>query len=134
MKRKLTKVEKFLLIAVALAGSFYFYLDKIYDPKIHSFEKTREEISTMQQQILALGETPNTRRMADKVAGEKEQLAVLEEKLAEEAGLKKARSESEVSKYLEEVNSLVLKNGLVVQQESFRSIRGPGEGVGETEP
>jgi len=45
MKRKLTKLEKFGLIAAVVAGILFFYLKNVYDPQQRSLERAREQLN-----------------------------------------------------------------------------------------
>lgn len=115
MKRKLTKMEKFLLAAVALAGCFYFYLNKVYDPKMELYKKTRQEIQGVQQEIAGLSEPVGLGRMTEKVAEEKRQLQVLEARAAE-LNSRKVQAVAVGSHAVKEVKELALRNGLKIKE------------------
>ena len=45
MKRKLTKLEKFGLIAAVITGMLFFYLKHVYDPQQEALQKTQEQLN-----------------------------------------------------------------------------------------
>ncbi|MBM7854495.1 septal ring factor EnvC (AmiA/AmiB activator) [Desulfohalotomaculum tongense] len=115
MKRKLTKMEKFLLAAVVLAGCFYLYLNKVYDPKMELYKSTLDKIQGVQQEIAGIGEIADLGKMTEKVAEEKKQLRELEARAAE-LDSRKVRAAAEGSAVVKKIKELALRNGLKIMK------------------
>ncbi len=116
MKRSLSKVEKFLLTAMVLAGCFYLYLEKVYDPKMESHEKTLQEIQSLQKEIAGVSDTPGIGKMAAKVDDEKKQSQELNARLTDILSQKKAQSEADVSLVIKELKFLAVNSGLMIKE------------------
>lgn len=114
-KRKLTKVEKFLLLTVLLVGVFYLYLDKVYDPKSSAYEATMTEISNIQQEIQALGETPGSQKLKEAVEDSKNKNKQLEAELTEIMVVRKAQNTREVTVVLDNLSNLAVAGGLSIK-------------------
>jgi Tfp pilus assembly protein PilO len=119
MKRRLTNVEKVLLLALVLLGCFYFYLHQIYDPQLKAYESLREEAESLQQEITVLSTIPATRRVAESIEEEKGLLKELEESLTDTL-MRKAQGRDEVAEAVAEIAAMVVANNLRVKQVSFQ--------------
>ncbi|AKL96352.1 hypothetical protein CACET_c29080 [Clostridium aceticum] len=120
MKRKLTKAEKFLLIAIALAGSLYVYFSKIYDPKMNDYKNIQTEIVSLEEEILGLGEPPNTKRISDTLNEERHNLQEISNQYSEVLNSRKAITESIGSEVLNEITSHSLASGLKIKEQVFQ--------------
>ncbi|MCG8402653.1 MAG: hypothetical protein MJA84_13850 [Firmicutes bacterium] len=114
IKRELTKLEKILIITVIIAGSFYFYLNQVYDPKLNQYQATLEETAQLQQQMTELGKTPGLARISGRVEEKKLALVSLEAELELLREEKKAGSHDVVTLVIDDMNGLAVKNNITL--------------------
>ncbi|MCL0032877.1 hypothetical protein M1N06_03890 [Peptococcaceae bacterium] len=111
--RKFTKTEKIGLIVLLLGALFYAYLTYIYDPLVLKFEQKQAELSTIQQEIAALGgRVPHIAGIEKEVAEKEVEVSDLEQQLAEIMAVRKAADEVAATKVLAQITDLVIDSGL----------------------
>ncbi|MCL0071681.1 hypothetical protein M1N51_00450 [Peptococcaceae bacterium] len=111
--KKFTKTEKIGLIVLLLGALFYAYLTYIYDPLVLKFEQKQAELSTIEQEIAALGgRVPHISGIEKEVAEKKVEVSDLEQQLAEIMAVRKAADEVAATKVLAQITDLVIDSGL----------------------
>ncbi len=83
MGRKLTKLEKFGLIAAVITGMLFFYLKNVYDPQQASLEQSRERLNRTIRDFNQLQETEPLFQLRQRLNSKNEELAGLEQTMAE---------------------------------------------------
>ncbi|MCL0077943.1 hypothetical protein M1N61_02710 [Peptococcaceae bacterium] len=107
--KKFTKTEKIGLIVLLLGALFYAYLTYIYDPLVLKFEQKQAELSTIEQEIAALGgRVPHISGIEKEVAEKKVEVSDLEQQLAEIMAVRKAADEVAATKVLAQITDLVI--------------------------
>ncbi|MCL0067785.1 hypothetical protein M1N67_02465 [Peptococcaceae bacterium] len=107
--KKFTKTEKIGLIVLLLGALFYAYLTYIYDPLVLKFEQKQAELSTIEQEIAALGgRVPHISGIEKEVAEKKVEVSDLEQQLAEIMAVRKAADEVAATKVLAQITNLVI--------------------------
>lgn len=120
MKRKLTKLEIYGVVAVLLAAAFYGYLTRVYDPAKARQEAVQNEISAAQGEISrqrgVLAGAPVVREKA----GELETaVAALEAALAEVKKTAKAVDDRAVTEAMDLIDQLAAGENLTVKELKF---------------
>lgn len=82
MARKLTKFEKFGLIAAVLTGVMYFYLKQVYDPQQQALIQAREQLNQSITQFNELEIAVPAAQLRMQLESRQEALAKLEQELA----------------------------------------------------
>lgn len=80
-KRKLTKLEKFGLIAAVVTGMLFFYLSHVYDPQQASLERAREEYNRTVRQYNDLPAVGSLFQLRRTVEAKENERAEWEQKL-----------------------------------------------------
>ncbi len=83
MARKLTKFEKFGLIAAVLTGMLFFYLKHVYDPQQQALIQAREQLNQSITQFNELQAAEPPFLLRRRLEHQQEILAELERELAE---------------------------------------------------
>ena len=83
MGRKLTKLEKYGLIAAVITGMLFFYLKNIYDPQQASLEQSRERLNRTIQEFNRLQAAEPLFQLRQTLNSRNEELAGLEQTMAE---------------------------------------------------
>ncbi|MDY0359937.1 MAG: hypothetical protein RBR08_00635 [Desulforegulaceae bacterium] len=83
MKKKLTNLEKFGLIAAVIIAASYFYLGKVYDPQLKKLKKTITEHNKIVAKINSLGEFESELIYKKKIEKAQKELDELNEQLNE---------------------------------------------------
>jgi hypothetical protein len=102
--KKLTKLEKFGLIAAILIGGTFFYMKKVYDPEAAALQRV---ITTLNKTVAAYNDLsdpppmPPVRRQAEAL---KEELAETTARLKEAGG--RTGQDAEVTEVLHLINSV----------------------------
>jgi Na+-translocating ferredoxin:NAD+ oxidoreductase RnfG subunit len=81
MKKKLTNLEKFGLIAAVIIAGSYFYLGKVYDPQMKKLKKTISEHNKIVSRINALDAFESELIYEKKIEKAKKEVKALDEKL-----------------------------------------------------
>ena len=120
MKRKLTKLELYGVVAVLLAAAFYGYLTQVYDPAEARLAAVNSEISAAQtkirQQRGVLTGAPAAR---EKAAGLEAAVAELEAALAEIRKTAKADDDRAVTEAMDLLDELATGENLTVKELRF---------------
>lgn len=83
MGRKLTKLEKFGLIAVVITAMIFFYLKNVYDPQQASLEQSRERLNKSIQDLNSLQTSEPLFQLRRSLESKEKELARLEQNMAE---------------------------------------------------
>ncbi len=83
MARKLTKLEKFGLIAVVITAMIFFYLKNVYDPQQASLEQSRERLNKTIQDLNRLQTSEPLFQLRRSLESKEKELAELEQTMAE---------------------------------------------------
>lgn len=83
MGRKLTKLEKFGLIAVVITGMIFFYLKNVYDPQQTSLEQSRERLNKTIRSFNQLEDAEPLFQLRRSLESKNKELAGLEQTMAE---------------------------------------------------
>ncbi len=81
MTRKLSKLEKFGLIAAAITGILYLYLNNFYDPQQEALKHARERLNRTVSEFNQLEASEPPFQLRKRLESRKEDLAELEEDL-----------------------------------------------------
>ena len=100
--KKLTKLEKFGLIAAILVGGTYFYMKEVYDPEAASLKSTIETLNKTVTTFNGLSDPPAISPLRRQVESLKERLATEIERLREAGG--RTGEEAEVTEVLRLIN------------------------------
>ncbi len=110
--KRLTKLEKFGLIAAIIIAGTYFYMGKVYDPQAKALKKTVNKLNKIIKEINSFKTVPRIKPIHKKIEKRKKELEKVKTVLENTA--KKTGKESEVTEILSRINSLADKNRLVV--------------------
>lgn len=83
MARRLTKFEKFGLIAAVITGMMFFYLKHVYDPQQQALVQAREQLNRSITQFNELRTAETQFQLQRRLESQKEVLADLERELTE---------------------------------------------------
>ncbi|WP_321531410.1 type 4a pilus biogenesis protein PilO [uncultured Desulfuromonas sp.] len=112
--RKLTKLEKFGLIAAILVSGSYFYLNKVYDPQAKALKKTVAKLNSTIGQYNKLDEPPPLSPVKKAIEKKKQQCDALRQQLHEAGG--RSGNAQETITLLDTVNRKAREQGLLVLQ------------------
>ncbi|ATW24782.1 hypothetical protein [Candidatus Formimonas warabiya] len=118
-RRKLTKMEVYVLGAVLLAVCFYVYLSFIYDPAKKDLAQLRQQITVTRGEIAQLGAPPDPGPVEARVKKAAGDLGLLESELSYLQETKKANQQPTVTKAMALLNELAVKNELSVKKLEF---------------
>lgn len=120
MKKKLTKLEIYGIVAVLLAAAFYGYLTRVYDPAEARLTSVNSEISTAQTEIRQqrglLAGAPAAR---EKVGELQTAVAELEAALAQIKKTAKAGDDRAVTEAMDLIDQLAAGENLTVKELKF---------------
>jgi hypothetical protein len=120
MKRKLSKLELYGLVAVLLAALFYGYLTQIYDPAQKKLQSLRNEYSEAQAEISRQRDALRAAPAVREKAGELETaVADLEAALAEIRKAAKADDDRAVTKAMSLIDRLATGENLTLKELRF---------------
>lgn len=114
LKRKLTNLEKYGLIGIAVAISLYLYLAYVYDPVSKAYQESQSKVVKLEEEIPALGSVPNVEILKKKITEEEQHLKLTEVKLAEMIKARKVQDARTATEVMAEINGLFLKNQLII--------------------
>lgn len=83
MARKLTKLEKFGLIAAVITGMLFFYLKHVYDPQQQALVRARDQLNRSITQFNEMQAAEQPFQLRRRLESQREILAGLEQELAE---------------------------------------------------
>lgn len=121
MKRRLTKLQKLLVLIAAVVAGFYFYLNQVYDPAMNEYERVNQELASLRAEVIGQDMVTGSRILQERIGRGRQEATALEERLRAPAVLRKARSDREVTEALAEVKRLALNSGLEVVKLEARS-------------
>jgi len=110
--RKLTKLEKFGLIAAIVVCGSYYYMNKIYDPEAKSLKKTVQQLNSAIKKYNATDEPPAVGPVRKRVERLKKELEKITAKLKEAGG--RTGDPSEITGILAKITSLARQNQIMV--------------------
>ncbi|MBT9173816.1 MAG: hypothetical protein DDT21_02222 [Syntrophomonadaceae bacterium] len=120
MKRKLTKLELYGVVAVLLAAAFYGYLTQVYDPAEARLAAVNSEISAAQAEIRQQrGVLTGAPAVREKAAGLEAAAAELEAALAEIRKTAKADDDRAVTEAMDLIDELAAGENLTVKELRF---------------
>jgi Tfp pilus assembly protein PilO len=111
--RKLTKLEKFGLVAAIIIAGTYFYMGKIYDPQANALKKTVIKLNKIIGEINSIKEVSSVESINRTIKKRKKELEKVKSKLKDTVIT--TGKESEITELLSMINSLVDQNRLVVK-------------------
>ncbi|MCL6447054.1 MAG: hypothetical protein K6U04_02710 [Armatimonadetes bacterium] len=112
MKRQLTRMQKILILIVALSGGFYFYLNKVYDPVMKEYKKSSQELRSLREEVASQEMAAGSSLLEEKIRKKKKEAAELENNLNIAPVFKKAQAENEVTGAVTEINRLAFACGM----------------------
>ncbi len=110
--KKLTKLEKFGLIAAIVTCGTYFYMNKVYDPEAKALARTVTQLNKTIKEYNDLGEAPPVEPLRKRAAGLREELEEVTAELKEAGGRTDQRAE--ITEVLTAITSLAERNRLQV--------------------
>ncbi|WP_282755826.1 type 4a pilus biogenesis protein PilO [Desulfuromonas thiophila] len=110
--RKLTKLEKFGLVAAVLVGGSYSYMQKVYDPQAAALKKTIVKLNSTVQEYNALSDPPSLLPLTKTLEKHTAERDALREQLTLAGG--RTGAADEVVQLLDRVNGLAVEAGLTV--------------------
>ena len=111
--KKLTKLEKFGLVAAIIIAGTYFYMGKIYDPQAKALKKTVIKLNKIIGEINSIKEVSSVESINRTIKKRKKELEKVKSKLKDTVIT--TGKESEITELLSMINSLVDQNRLVVK-------------------
>ncbi len=111
--KKLTKLEKFGLIAAIIIAGTYFYMGKIYDPQAKALKKTVIKLNKIIKDINSIKEVSSVGSINRTIKKRKEELEKVKSELKDTVIT--TGKESEITELLSRINRLVDQNCLVVK-------------------
>ena len=111
--RKLTKLEKFGLVAAIIIAGTYFYMGKIYDPQAKALKKTVIKLNKIIGEINSIKEVASAGSINRTIKKREEELEKVKSELKDTVIT--TGKESEITELLSMINSLVDQNRLVVK-------------------
>lgn len=110
--KKLTKLEKFGLIAAIITCGTYFYMNKVYDPEAKSLKRTVKKLNSAIKQYNELGEAPPVKPVQQQAEKLDKMLQQSTAELKEAGG--RTDSPAEITEILTTITTLAEKNGLSI--------------------
>lgn len=110
--KKLTPLEKFGLIGAIIVSGTYFYMERVYEPKVASLQETVVKLNQIIDQYNAMMEPPAVtpiKRSVERLRAEKEEK---DQQLRDAGG--RGGEQYEITRILARITSLSEKNRLVV--------------------
>ena len=111
--KKLTKLEKFGLVAAIIIAGTYFYMGKIYDPQAKALKKTVIKLNKIIKEINSIQEVSSAGSINKTIKKRKEELEKVKSELKDTVIT--TGKESEITELLSRINRLVDQNRLVVK-------------------
>ncbi len=111
--RKLTKLEKFGLVAAIIIAGTYFYMGKIYDPQAKALKKTVIKLNKIIGEINSIKEVASAGSINRTIKKREEELEKVKSKLKDTVIT--TGKESEITELLDRINRLVDQNRLAVK-------------------
>ncbi len=119
MKWQLTRVQQILILIVAVAAGFYFYLSKVYDPVMNEYKAVSQELMSLRDEVLGRDLAAGSKNLEERIKKSRQEIENITNRLSAQTVLKKAQSDSEVTEALAEINRLALSCGMdVIKLES----------------
>ena len=111
--KKLTKLEKFGLIAAIIIAGTYFYMGKIYDPQAKALKKTVIKLNKIIGEINSIKEVSSVESINRTIKKRKKELEKVKSELKDTVIT--TGKESEITELLDRINRLVDQNRLAVK-------------------
>ena len=111
--KKLTKLEKFGLVAAIIIAGTYFYMGKIYDPQAKALKKTVIKLNKIIGEINSIKEVASAGSINRTIKKRKEELEKVKSELKDTVIT--TGKESEITELLDRINRLVDQNRLAVK-------------------
>jgi len=111
--KKLTKLEKFGLIAAIIIAGTYFYMGKIYDPQAKALKKTVIKLNKIIGEINSIKEVSSVGSINRTIEKRKEELEEVKSELKDTVIT--TGKESEITELLDRINRLVDQNRFAVK-------------------
>ncbi len=111
--KKLTKLEKFGLVAAIIIAGTYFYMGKIYDPQAKALKKTVIKLNKIIGEINSIKEVASAGSINRTIKKRKQELEKVKSKLKDTVIT--TGKESEITELLDRINRLVDQNRLAVK-------------------
>ena len=111
--KKLTKLEKFGLIAAIIIAGTYFYMGKIYDPQAKALKKTVIKLNKIIGEINSIKEVASAGSINRTIKKREEELEKVKSELKDTVIT--TGKESEITELLDRINRLVDQNRLAVK-------------------
>lgn len=110
--RKLSRFEKFGLVAAILIACTFFYVKRVYEPQEARLKKTVQELNKVIGQINSLKEVPPPTTVKRALEADREELDALNQQMKDNR--MRTGSEREVTRLLSDINQLMVDHGLQV--------------------
>lgn len=111
--KKLTKLEKFGLIAAIIIAGTYFYIGKIYDPQAKALKKTVIKLNKIIGEINSIKEVASAGSIIRTIKKSEEEFEKVKSELKDTVIT--TGKESEITELLDRINRLVDQNRLEVK-------------------
>jgi Tfp pilus assembly protein PilO len=111
--KKLTKLEKFGLVAAIIIVGTYFYMGKIYDPQAKALKKTVIKLNKIIGEINSIKEVSSAGSINRTIKKREEELEKVKSDLKDTVIT--TGKESEITELLDRINRLVDQNRLAVK-------------------
>ena len=111
--RKLTKLEKFGLVAAIIIAGTYFYMGKIYDPQAKALKKTVIKLNKIIKETNSIKEVSSVESINRTIKKRKDELEKVKSELKDTVIT--TGKESEITELLSMINRLVDQNRLAVK-------------------
>ncbi|MDL1967506.1 MAG: type 4a pilus biogenesis protein PilO [Deltaproteobacteria bacterium] len=111
--KKLTRLEKFGLVAAIIIAGTYFYMGKIYDPQAKALKKTVIKLNKIIGEINSIKEVASAGSINRTIKKRKEKLKKVKSELKDTVIT--TGKESEITELLDRINRLVDQNRLAVK-------------------
>ncbi len=110
--RKLTKLEKFGLVAAVIVAGTYFYIGKVYDPEAKALKKTVIKLNKVVKEHSSLKDISSIKSINNTIKKREKKLEEIVYVLENTA--KKRDGEAEITELLSRINSLAEQNRLAM--------------------
>lgn len=110
--RKLSRFEKFGIVAAILIACTYFYVNRVYEPQEARLKKTVQVLNKVIGQVNSLKDVPPQAMVKRRLKANREKLEALEREMKDIRML--TGSEREVTRLLSEINAKMVDYGLQV--------------------
>lgn len=111
--KKLTKLEKYGLIAAIAIGVIYFYTERIYDPQAASLRETTVELTRVIGDLGVTAVAPPVALIGVAIEGRRKELEEVKSDVLYSAV--KMAEEAEISEQLSSIGRLVSQNRLTIK-------------------